>query len=160
MWDSCSHGEQERNIDGCHRAVTGTNYGRNHSRSLASVNHVPGDSPVYVTCFICKSRIPADGVNGLRLSAERGVKAAMGYRGPSQVWVCARCASLYGCNLTKTQAELLVAGTKVHEPEPDSGDGTGDGTETESNFWKWALGTGVAVVIATGATLAARNRND
>ena len=123
--------------------MTRMDYTRNHARSLSKVRQIFGDDPVYVTCMICLSRQPADGINAHRARVERGVKSHLGYSGPSQVWLCSACACEFGTVVTRELAEQLwpKVGTVLEETEQP-----GETVITES--WSWVVVAGVAAAAA------------
>jgi hypothetical protein len=126
-------------------------YSRNHSRALSSGRRYYGDEPVYVDCVICRDRQPADGVHAVRARTERGVKARIGYRGPSRVWVCRTCAVSYGTVFTHD-----IVGELAHDAnswrEPPEVELPVEGC-ADPSFWKWALVGGAAIIF--GAVLLA-----
>ena len=138
-------------MEGGELAVTRMDYSRNHSRPLSSGRRYYGDEPVYVRCVICDDRQPADGVQAVRARTERGVKARIGYRGPSQVWVCRMCAVAYGTVFTHDIVGELARDENAWR-EPPSVEQPAEGCD-ESSFWKWALVAGAAIIF--GAVLLA-----
>ena len=149
--------------------MTKLNYSRNHSRSLSSKRAYHGDEVVFVSCLICSQRQPADGYNALRVETERGVKARMGYQGPSQVWLCRGCVENHGPVITRGLADEITRASHLDrdfgEIGPDGGHTEGEPpdnsvNEEARNFWRWALGAGAVAVLVAGAWASERMREE
>lgn len=125
--------------------MTRMNYDRNHSRSLSGGRRYYGDEPVYVSCIICGDRQPADGHHAVRAVALRGVKARIGYRGPSQVWVCRDCGLEYGRAVTHDLVDEFVREGAAWSHKPEVPEATEE--SDDRSFWVWALVAGAAALI-------------